>query len=523
MSSSIDQFKLKTLTLAIRRETQHKGGFLGKVLRVVVPIAIPFIAPAILPVSGIFGKLALNMGMGALTSKLTGGNPLTGALLAGAGTVASQAIGGLKNLPKTGGGTISTATNAANPSGFQFMGGLGQTGRDAAASLAQSGIPGISHTIDTATGQLVGTTGFNQNLSNVAFNDIGNVVTDAAGNVLSDTTSNLVTDAAGNVVSRGNLLPAGSVDPITGIPTGSVNPRPTQFFQQGVDTTGLNLSNVRTTNIDPRIAANLRDAPTISNTQTTQRNPDNALLKNQQRVDPTTNRVLTGTQGSGATHGTDFFSRMKRKASKFFGNAADNLIQNPNRLMAVLSGLASDNLTDLTDEEKQMIADQKRRLAELEKSDKVAHAQQQAIFNDLLSEVRSFDPNTIARRSATDEAIRLAKLKQQTLRNVNPRRDDESAFIARQFDIQAGRDSSLAFRDAFDRAQNTKTSGLFNLSQMVPKLDARGFDAGDKLAKLEDTAEKNRIARAKTTAEFGGALFDFDSPLKKEEEEEVPA
>ena len=58
---------------------------------------------------------------------------------------------------------------------------------------------------------------------------------------------------------------------------------------------------------------------------------------------------------------------------------------------------------------------------------------------------------------------------------------------------------------------------------MVPKLDARGFDAGDKLAKLEDTAEKNRIARAKTTAEFGGALFDFDSPLKKEEEEEVPA
>ena len=343
MSSSIDQFKLKPLTLAIRRETQHKGGFLGKVLRVVVPIAIPFIAPAILPVSGIFGKLALNMGMGALTSKLTGGNPLTGALLAGAGTVASQAIGGLKNLPKTGGGTISTATNAANPSGFQFMGGLGQTGRDAAASLAQSGIPGISHTIDTATGQLVGTTGFNQNLSNVAFNDIGNVVTDAAGNVLSDTTSNLVTDAAGNVVSRGNLLPAGSVDPITGIPTGSVNPRPTQFFQQGVDTTGLNLSNVRTTNIDPRIAANLRDAPTISNTQTTQRNPDNALLKNQQRVDPTTNRVLTGTQGSGATHGTDFFSRMKRKASKFFGNAADNLIQNPNRLMAVLSGLASDS------------------------------------------------------------------------------------------------------------------------------------------------------------------------------------
>ena len=61
MSSSIDQFKLKPLTLAIRRETQHKGGFLGKVLRVVVPIAIPFIAPAILPVSGIFGKLALNM------------------------------------------------------------------------------------------------------------------------------------------------------------------------------------------------------------------------------------------------------------------------------------------------------------------------------------------------------------------------------------------------------------------------------------------------------------------------------
>ena len=279
------------------------------------------------------------------------------------------------------------------------MGGLGQTGRDAAASLAQSGIPGISHTIDTATGQLVGTTGFNQNLSNVAFNDICNVVTDAAGNVLSDTTSNLVTDAAGNVVNKGNLLA-----------TGNVKPRPTQFFQQhpGVDTTGLNLSNVRTTNIDPRIAANLRDAPTISNTQTTQRNPDNALLKNQQRVDPTTNRVLTGTQGSGATHGTDFFSRMKRKASKFFGNAADNLIQNPNRLMAVLSGLASDNLTDLTDEEKQMIADQKRRLAELEKSDKVAHAQQQAIFNDLLSEVRSFDPNTIARRSATDEAIRLA-------------------------------------------------------------------------------------------------------------------
>ena len=508
MSGSIDQFKLKPLTLAIRRETQHKGGFLGKVFRIVVPIALPFIAPAILPISGIFGKLALNMGLGALTSKISGGNPLTGALLAGAGTVASQAIGGLKNLPKGGGGTVSTAAgNVANPSGFAFMGGAGQTG----AALANSAIPNVTTALDAA-GNVIGTTGFNPTAIN------------AAGQTLSST---------------GNLLPTSAG--IRGIDS-------PQFFNQNVGVSQVNPNNLPINTVTPNVTNTLlstdpnqgivpgptdvrnvqaftSNAPNNVGVDLTSAPSDGGFLDqvNQQRnvnVGPD-GRAITGTPSTDATHGTDFLSRMKRKASEFFGSAANNLIENPNRLMSVLTGLASDNLTDLTDEEKQMIADQKRRLAELEKSDKVAFAQQQALFNDLLSEVRSFDPNTIARRSATDEAIRLAKLKQQTLRSTNPRRDREAEFIARQFDIQAGRDSSLAFRDAFDKAQNTKTSGLFNLSQMVPKLDARGFNAGDKVAKLEDTVEKNRIGRAKTTGEFGGAIFDFDDPLKKKEEEEL--
>ena len=515
MSGSIDQFKLKPLTLAIRKETQHKGGFLGKIFKVVVPIAIPFIAPALFPAMGIFGKLALNMGMGALTSKITGGNPLTGALLSGAGTLVSQSgilKGGLKNVPGGAGGTpnLSTAANVANPSGFAFMGGAGQTG----AALANSAIPNVTTALDAA-GNVIGTTGFNPTAINAAGQTLSNVPN--AGNLL-PTSAGIRGIDSPQFFNQG-VSPVPQVNP-NNLGLNTVSPDITNTLlstdpNQGIVPTPTDVRNVQafTSNAPNNVGVDLTSAPS-----------DAGFVDqvNQQRnvnVGPD-GRTISGTQSTPATHGTDFFSRIKQKARKIFGKAADNLIENPNRLMSVLTGLASDNLTDLTDEEKQMIADQKRRLAELEKSDKVACAQHKAIFNDLLSEVRSFDPDTIARKSATQEAIKLDKLKRDTLRSTNPRRDKEAEFIARQFDIQTGRDSSLAFRDALDTAQQNKRTGLFKLTQMIPQLDARGFDAGDKVAKLEDTAEKNRIARAKTTAEFGGALFDFDDPLKKKEEED---
>jgi len=42
-----------------------------------------------------------------------------------------------------------------------------------------------------------------------------------------------------------------------------------------------------------------------------------------------------------------------------------------------------------------------------------------------MSQVRNFDPETIARKSATDSALRVSKLKRDELRSVNPRRDNE--------------------------------------------------------------------------------------------------
>ena len=517
MSGSIDQFKLSPLTLAIRRETQHKGGFLGKVLRIVVPIAIPFIAPAILPISGIFGKLALNMGLGALTSKISGGNPLTGALLAGAGTIAGQAIGGLKNLPKSGGGTISTAAgNVANPSGFAFMGGAGQTG----AALANNVIPNVTTALDAA-GNVIGTTGFNP----TALNSAGQTLSSAA--------------------NAGNLLPTSAG--VRGIDS-------PQFFNQGVSPVPqVNPNNLGLNTVSPDITNTLLSTdpntgrvplPTdVRNVQTFANTPVNNLSGaptttsdggfldqvNQNRnvnVGPD-GRTIASTQstpaGENLRAGT--LEGLKRDAKKIFGKAADNLIANPNRLMSVLTGLASDNLTDLTDEEKQMIADRERRQAELARTDAAAHARQEDAFNQLISAFKNTKlPGDIGREAAAGEAIRLEKLKRQTLRSTNPRRDREAEFIARQFDLESSRGSAAAFGDAFSKAEQARLSGLAKITNAAGFLPSDGArQAADDLDQFKIDAENRRVAKAQEIAKFGGALFDFDDPLKKKEEEEVPA
>ncbi len=293
-----------------------------------------------------------------------------------------------------------------------------------------------------------------------------------------------------------------STDPNQGIVPGPTDVRNVQAF---------------TSNAPNNVGVDLTSAPS-----------DGGFLDqvNQQRnvnVGPD-GRAITSTQGSLADKNlrAGTLEGLKREARKIFGSAANNLIENPNRLISVLTGLASDNLTDLTDEEKQIIADRERRQAELEKTNAAAHARQEDAFNQLISAFKNTRlPGDIGREAAAGEAIRLSKLKRDTLRSTNPRRDRESEFIARQFDLESSRGSAAAFGDAFNKAEQARLSGLAKITNAAGFLPSdRARQAADDLDQFKIDAEKRRVARAKTTAEFGGALFDFDDPLKKKEEEE---
>lgn len=168
---------------------EYKGGFFKNLFKVVVPIALSFIAPGIGTALGLTGAAAGIVGgavTGALGAGLTGGDPLQGAIMGGLGggfgkalgstlapsaSVATQnAIGGgltgLAGSAITGGNPLLGAAGGAF-GGFAGAGGLGNSVSPAVAgglqtagnvlasggSLGQAGLAGLARgAFDSFTG-----------------------------------------------------------------------------------------------------------------------------------------------------------------------------------------------------------------------------------------------------------------------------------------------------------------------------------------------------------------------------------
>ncbi len=100
-------------------QTEHKKGGIGSVLGIVASIAVPFFAPmiatAVFGGASVLGSALTGAALGAGTSALTGGNPLTGALLGGVGAGFSSYMSGnpfgFGNAPVPDAGGLAAVQN----------------------------------------------------------------------------------------------------------------------------------------------------------------------------------------------------------------------------------------------------------------------------------------------------------------------------------------------------------------------------------------------------------------------------
>ena len=452
MSGSIDQFKLSPLTLAIRKETQHKGGFLGKVLSIVVPMALPFIAPAFFAMPTSFlGKFAFNAAMGGISSKLAGGKFGRGALLGGAASLVSSGIAGLKNISTTPANTaVNTATNVARSSIPLSMQPIANT--QTARLLSQGGI-------DAVRGVAAGTTP-GQILSGSGTQNVG--------------------------LNRANNLP--------------VSP----------DGTTANTQNVRPDLLqDP---TNVSDVNSLANRAKFDR------FANETRADIPS---LDAQTGAGSPSTTDA-GRFKRLLTKTGNKFLDNLEQNPQKLVSVVSSILGDEIAGLTDEEKRFVEEERARLAEQRKLDRNLFDRRVETFEELRRiALNQFDPHTAARRSATQAGLETDLAFQNELRKRRRAGGDEaSAALEREGAIAAAKNRTLAFRDTFDDATSAQFKAFGTAVNALP-VSAPDSTGDVQLAKLQRDFEKDRRERAGNVQEaIGSASGLFFDDLDKPDDED---
>ena len=460
MSGSIDQFKLKPLTLAIRRETQHKGGFLGKVFRIVVPMALPFIAPAFFAMPTSFlGKFMVNAAMGGISSKLAGGKFGRGALIGGAASLVSSGITGLKNMSFQPGGA-NVASGATNIAG------------------ATSNIP-------------------------LAMRPIANTQT-------------------------ARLLSQGGIDAVRGVAAGS--------------TPGQILSGTGTQNAGINDANRLPVSPdgTTAHTQTTRPDlqPDTADFSdvnsaaNRARFEQLSNANRVDLSGSGQAQvdvnspSTTDAGRFKRFVAKTGSKFLNNLEDNPQKLVSVISGILGDEMTDLTDEEKRLVEEERARLAEQRKLDRSLFDRRVETFEELRRiALNQFDPQTVARRSATQAGLETDLAFRNELRKRRRTGSDEAnAALEREGAIATSKNKALAFRDAFDDASSAQFRATGTAVNALP-VSAPDSAGEVRLAKLQRDFESDRRERAGNIQESIGSasgLFFDDSDKPDDEDKNKP-
>lgn len=458
MSGSIDQFKLKPLTLAIRRETQHKG-FFGKVLQTVVPLALPFIAPAFVAMpTSFFGKLAFNAALGGIGSKISGGSFRTGALLGGASSLVSSGIQNLRNIKFTPGidTAAKTATNVAGPNIPLAMQPI-QTS-NTARLLSQGGI-------DAVRGVAAGST---------------------PGQVLSGTgTQNVGLNRANNLAAPRN-------------PDGT-------FDHSGSNTTA------HSQNVRPDL---LQDPTNVSDPNSLANRARFDRFANETRVDIPDASAQTGGDSLSTTAG----GRFKRMLTKAGSTFLDNLEQNPQKLASVVSGILGDEIADLTDEEKRFVEEEKERLKQQRAQNLDLFNRRVATFEELRrTALDTFDPHTVAKREATQAGLETNLAFRNELRKRNRAGDDEAiAALEREGSVATAKNKSLAFRDAFDKATTSQFKALGTAANVLP-VTAPDSASEVRLAKLQRDFEKDRRTKAGNIQESIGSasgLFfdDFDKP-----------
>jgi hypothetical protein len=499
--------------------TLHKGGGGGglmAVVGVVAAIAIPFAAPAIAgaiatsagisaatfglsaTVGATLGSAIVGAGLGAVTAAVTGGNVGRGALFGGIGggiggymdatSAAAQASGtGLKvptttAPPPVTGTEGSLLTSTAYPSttlqpvdysltGGQSFGGAGIRIPGAGADLGTtlSGTSSVGTGIDLAN---AGTSYSGVGLNPNATGGVG-LNANTAGGVGLRMPGDVGTTTAGNFGGT-NIA---STYPSTAM-------QPVDYSLAGTQT-----------------------AASTGNAGVGLRYPTDGVTSVGLRA-PTGANVLGGgatqTAASTAT-GAGAFEKLTGALKDKFTDPkaqADMILRAAGQLAG--SAIAGQGLSD---EEQQLLAQQKQELEQLRTTNQELFQQKLAAAQNLLGESRYFDPEYFGGQSLKAYQTAAGRAERDVLRGISPNRSALRTGEERRFALQRSAGGQTAYLQGADVAQQnrirTTQAGLGAFPSGGP---TAALSYGNYIGQIYDAAERRRRQAAGDIGDLFGTF-----------------
>jgi hypothetical protein len=451
-------------------QTEHKKGGIGSILGIVASIAVPFlagpIAATIFGGASILGSAAVGAALGAGTSALTGGNPLTGALMGGfgAGFSSYMAGNGLFTDPVTGatnnglmfGNATTPQTASIDPNGISnvtagnWQGSMvPQMTPTPTADLAAVGAENVSYTggtvLDPATGQYVSNAGFN--IPSVNPNNLTTVGTSGAPTNLAATTATGV--APGQVLQLPpNFSTAGFTQSVPGL--------------NGIDPTGF----LGFGTVDPKIPKFLMDT-----NGTTFLNP-------------------TWQQAAAAAKATSsgFSDALIRGGVNLAGMAVSQLAPNP----------------------QQEIADKyAAELSRLKKTDQAGYEAKKKEVEGLIASAKAMDPAYFGQQAANSAKIAGTRGLMESFREMpmaGLRSPEFTSAEGRRANIGIGQNVGTAYDQGYGTGLTARQTALSSAINQMPNTPSRYIEGLRSMAGMQDNANRYGGQSATGYANLFGTL-----------------
>ena len=445
-------------------QTEHKKGGIGSILGIVASIAVPFFAPmiatAVFGGASVLGSALTGAALGAGTSALTGGNPLTGALLGGVGAGFSSYMSGNPfgfgnaPIPDAGGIAASQAYTAAGSPLPPANPYLSQAGAD----LAATGAVNASAT----TGGMVYSPEMGQWVSQP-------------------------TNSGFNIPGGGNLSTSGTGGLTAGSPDLSVTTGFTSAAPAGVNAIQL---------------------PPLTNTGGL-----TPFIQGVNGIDPGTNFLGMGgvpsdiakfvVDGRGNTFLNPAWQQAALKATASSGGFTDALIRGG----VNLAGMA---VSQLAPNPQQQIADKyAKELAELKQTDQAAYEVKKKEVEGLIASAKTMDPAYFGQQAANAAKISGTRGLMESFREMPMAGLRNPAFTSaesRRANIGIGQNVGTAYDQGFGTGLTARQSALSSAVNQIPNTPSRYLEGLRSMAGMQGNASQYGAQSAQGYSNMFGTL-----------------
>lgn len=450
-------------------QTEHKKGGIGSVLGIVASIAVPFFAPmiatAVFGGASVLGSALTGAALGAGTSALTGGNPLTGALLGGVGAGFSSYMSG--NPFGFGNATVPDAGGLAAVQNY---------------TAAGSPLPPTNPYLSTTGADLAATGAVPASSFNVGYEP---------GAVANAAQPSSFTLPDGTVMASPTNLSTVGTGGSGGLTVGSPNLAVTSGF----------------TGAAPTGAQVLPLPPGISTSGLT------PYIPGVTGIDPATNFLGMGgvpsnitkfvADGAGNTYLNPAWQQAAAKAAASSGGFTDALIRGGVNLAGMALSSAAPN-------PQQQIADKyAKELAELKKTDQAAYEVKKKEVEGLIASAKAMDPSYFGQQAANAAKISGTRGLMESFREAplaGLRSPEFTSAEGRRASLGIGQNVGTAYDQGYGTGLTARQSALSSAINQMPSSPSRYLEGLRSMAGMQGTASQYGAQSAQGYSNLFGSL-----------------